>query len=66
MVALRTGTFNIKKLYVLPMECISVLRIALRKTAITSQYTNNGLACIIETQCVYSAELNTVHANPSQ
>jgi hypothetical protein len=57
MVALRTTTFNIKRLYVLPTECISVLRIVLRKTVITYLYTNNGMVCIIETQCVYSTDL---------
>lgn len=41
MVALRTTKFNIKIFYVLPTECIVVLRIVLRKRAITSLYSIN-------------------------
>jgi hypothetical protein len=66
MVALRTTKFHIKIFYVLPTECISVLRIVLRKTAISSLYSINWLAFIIETQYVYYTALNIVHANPSQ
>ena len=65
MVALRTTKFNIKKLSVLPTECIFVLRNFPRKTAITSLYSINWLAFIIETQCVYYTALNTIDVNPS-
>jgi len=68
MVALPTTKFNIQKFYVLPTECISVLRIVLRKTAVTSLYSNNWLAFIIAKQCVYYTALNTrtFHVNPSK
>jgi hypothetical protein len=43
------------KFYVLLAQCIYVFCMDLRKTAIIPLYNNDGIFCVMETECVYCA-----------